>query len=239
MKSLTLTLSLLLALSLSACNDGDGRAVPPSDSLEDQAAYILGHDLGFNIHHQLEDLEARDTRLNQDAILSGFRAGLRGDTLEMSQSEIDSVMVAFQDQVTQRAGAAGRAEGEAFLQEYAQQEGVTTTESGLRYRVIEEGDGPSPGVEDVVTIHYEGRLVNGEVFDSSQRRGQPARFPVQGVVPGFSEALQLMQTGGRYEIVLPPELGYGDQAPPTIGPGQTLIFEVQLLEIEEGEQPAG
>jgi len=230
MRHLYFILPLALFLMMGACQAQD-RTTPPSDSLEDQAAFILGHDIGFNVHHQIEDLEGRQTQLSQDAILAGFRAGLRGDSLEMSQTEIDSVMKAFQTQVMERAGAASRAEGQAFLDQFSQQENVTTTESGLRFRVIEEGEGDTPDADDVVTIHYEGRLPNGEVFDSSHRRGQPAQFPVQGVVEGFSEALQMMRPGGSYEIALPPELGYGDQAPPAIGPGATLIFTVDLIEV--------
>jgi FKBP-type peptidyl-prolyl cis-trans isomerase FklB len=224
--SKTLTLLVLAgALALGACN-GQERTTPPSDSLEDQAAFILGHDIGANIHHQIEDLG-----FTEDAVMAGFRAGLRGDSLELSQQQVDSIMVAFQTQVMDRMVTSNRADGEAFLADFDQQPDVVTTDTGLRYRVLEDGEGATPGPDDVVTLHYEGRLPDGEVFDSSHRRGQPATFPVQGVVPGFSEALQLMQAGGKYEIVLPPELGYGDQAPPAIGPGQTLIFTVDLLEI--------
>lgn len=228
--SKTLTLFMLAgALALSACNAQE-RTTPPSDSLEDQAAFILGHDIGSNIHHQIEDLG-----FTEDAVMAGFRAGLRGDSLDMSQQEVDSIMVAFQTRVMDRMVQTNRADGQAFLTEFDQQADVVTTESGLRYRVLEEGEGGNPSPDDVVTLHYEGRLPDGKVFDSSHRRGQPATFPVQGVVPGFSEALQLMQAGGKYEIVLPPELGYGDQAPPAIGPGQTLIFTVDLLEIGQSQ----
>jgi len=231
-------LVLSSVLLLGACNAQDA-TTPPSDSLEDQAGYILGHDIGFNVHQQLDGLEEGGTTISHDAVMAGFRAGLRGDTLGMTPQQVDSIMTAFQAQVTEQqtaaaaqAGAASRAAGEEFVREFEQQDDVITTESGLRYRVIQEGEGETPGLNDMVTIHYEGRLTDGEVFDSSHRRGQPARFPVQGVVPGFSEALQLMRPGGRYEIVLPPELGYGDQAPPSIGPGQTLIFEVEMLEVQ-------
>lgn len=234
----TFTFIILSSVLLLGACQAQEPTTPPSDSLEDQAGYILGHDIGFNVHQQLDGLEEGGTTISHDAVMAGFRLGLRGDTLAMSQQQVDSIMTAFQQQVTQQqqeamaaVGATRRAEGQAFIQEFEQQEGVVTTDSGLRYRVLEEGEGETPGPADTVTIHYEGRLPDGEVFDSSHRRGEPARFPVQGVVPGFSEALQLMRPGGRYEIVLPPELGYGDQAPPTIGPGATLIFTVEMLEI--------
>jgi len=227
-----LLLPLAALLLLAACDRPAPERVPTeADPLENRAAYILGHELGMAFHQQIGDLGERDTRIDEDVVLSGFRAGLRGDSLPYSQAEIEATMTAFQDSVILRAGAGARRTGQTFLTEYGQQEGVVTTESGLRYRVLEPGQGPSPTQADQVVIHYEGRLTDGDVFDSSVQRGEPVRFPVQGVVPGFSEALQLMQAGGRYEIVLPPELGYGDQAPPRIGPGQTLIFEVQLLEV--------
>lgn len=226
-------LSLGLAgLLLAGC--GDDQLKPPTDSIEDQAAFILGHNIGQGIHDQITDLEGRDTRIDKEAVLAGFRAGLRGDTLQFTAVEVQSIMTAFEEGIMQRASAAGRAEGDAFIAEYERQEGVITTASGLRYRVLEEGHGESPTANDVVTIHYEGRLPDGEVFDSSHLRGQPATLPVQGVVPGFAEALQLMRTGGRYEIVLPPELAYGEHGPPAIGPNRTLIFTVELIAVERG-----
>jgi FKBP-type peptidyl-prolyl cis-trans isomerase len=128
-------------------------------------------------------------------------------------------------------GERARRDGEAFLAEFSARPGVTTTESGLRYRVIRQGDGPSPTIENDVVVHYEGMLPDSTVFDSSYRRGEPVRFPVTGVIPGFTEALQLMRVGGQYEIVLPPDLAYGDSPQGPGGPGSTLIFTVELLEV--------
>lgn len=232
-----LILTLAPLLLLAACQP-EARTTPPSDSLEDRSGYILGHEIGMAFHEQVDQLGERNVQLTEEAIMSGFRAGLRGDTLPYTDQEVQATMQAFQDTVQARvaafdrvAGEERRGVGQQFLEEYSRQEGVTTTESGLRIRVLEEGEGRSPLPADEVLVHYEGRFPDGEVFDSSLQRGEPVRFPVQGVVPGFAEALQHMEPGGRYEIVLPPELAYGDDAPPRIGPGRTLIFVVNLLDV--------
>jgi FKBP-type peptidyl-prolyl cis-trans isomerase len=236
---LILPLAAALVLGLSACN-GQPDDRPPSDNLEDQAAWIAGHGIGANMHEQIEYFGERQTELNRDAIVSGFRAGLRGDSLPYTDEEVTLIMQAFQDTLmardqrfADREGSRAREEGVAFGEQFGQREGSVVTESGLRYRVIDEGQGESPTVNDVVSVHYEGRLVDGSVFDSSRERGQPAMFPLQGVVPGFSEALQLMRPGARYEVVMPPDLAYGNQPPPgsPIPPGATLIFDIELLEV--------
>lgn len=123
-------------------------------------------------------------------------------------------------------------EGAAFRAKNAERQEVTTTASGLQYEVLAEGAGVVPGHTDRVTVHYRGTLVDGTEFDSSYRRGQPATFPLNGVIAGWTEALQLMRVGSKHRIVLPPELGYGSRgAPPRIGPNATLVFDVELLAI--------
>ena len=131
------------------------------------------------------------------------------------------------------------AAGEAFLEENEKSEGVVTTRSGLQYLVLHEGDGPRPKATDSVTVHYRGTLIEGIEFDSSYERDEPASFPLQGVIPGWTEALQLMKVGSRYRIFIPSHLAYGEQgAGMMIGPNATLIFEVELLEIEGKTSPA-
>ena len=126
-----------------------------------------------------------------------------------------------------------RAQGEAFLAENAQREGVVTLPSGLQYEVLEEGDGATPRRRSTVVVHYSGTLIDGTPFDSSYSRGEPARFPVNRVIPGWTEALQLMQVGDKWRLFIPADLAYGDRgAGPVIGPGSTLIFEVELLEVQ-------
>lgn len=125
-----------------------------------------------------------------------------------------------------------RAAGEAFLAENAQREGVVTLPSGLQYEVIEEGDGATPGRRSTVVVHYSGTLIDGTPFDSSLQRGEPARFPVNRVIPGWTEALRLMQVGDKWRLFIPADLAYGDRGVgPVITPGSTLIFEVELLEV--------
>jgi FKBP-type peptidyl-prolyl cis-trans isomerase len=124
------------------------------------------------------------------------------------------------------------AKGEAFLTQNKTREGVQETDSGLQYVVLEAGDGPKPGPTDTVTVHYEGTLIDGTVFDSSFERGQPVSFPLNRVIPGWTEGVQLMQRGARYQFFIPPHLGYGESgAGGVIGPNETLIFTVELQEV--------
>ena len=134
----------------------------------------------------------------------------------------------------QEAAGPNKIEGQKFLEANMLKEGVTTTASGLQYKVIKAGSGNKPKATDTVTVHYQGTLVNGTEFDSSYRRGQPVSFPVNGVIPGWTEALQLMEAGAKWQIVIPSNLAYGDRgAGPQIGPNATLIFEIELISIQE------
>lgn len=130
-----------------------------------------------------------------------------------------------------------RAESEAFLQANKNKPGVKTTDSGLQYKVITEGTGPLPTAEDIVTVHYSGKLIDGTEFDSSYKRGEPINFPLNGVIPGWTEALQQMKVGSTWELYIPSKLAYGEHgAPPVIGPNQALIFKVNLIGIN-GKKP--
>ena len=147
---------------------------------------------------------------------------------EVSAAEDQAGKAAMTQQIAQRNAEAA----ERFLSENAQKEGVVVTESGLQYRKIKEGTGPSPTETEFVKVHYEGRLVDGTVFDSSVARNQPASFSLGQVIPGWQEALPMMKVGGKWELVVPPKLAYGDRSvPPYIMPNSTLVFEVELLEI--------
>jgi len=135
--------------------------------------------------------------------------------------------------VTQATNNTG-SQGEVFLDKNKTKKGVVTLNDGLQYKIIKKGTGPKPTLQDTVTVHYLGHLVNGTEFDSSYKRGEPATFPVSGVIPGWTEALQLMPVGSTWELYIPASLAYGEQgAPPSIGPNETLIFKVQLLEIKK------
>ena len=217
---------LAAVLTLAACEQ---TADPGSlDTLDEKVAYIVGHDLGMALHDQMEQLDAQNVELDNDLIVSAVRDGLNGDTLLFSEAEVDSLMRTFQDTLVARQSLANLRESEAFLAETA------ATESGLLYKVLETGEGPSPELGDTVVVNYRGTLPDSTEFDSSFNRGQPARFVVGEVIPGWHEALQLMQVGAQYELYIPADLAYGDQAPPQIGPNRALIFEVELLDVMPG-----
>lgn len=222
--------ALLLALGLAACDNGTASSErAPTDDLNDQASYILGHELGYAFYQQQQQLAEQDVQFDEAVVRAGFNAGLRGDTLPYDNQEVQRIMMAFQDSVMTRASGTARTSGTAFRAEFAAQEGVEETESGLLIRTLREGSGANPTENDAVQVHYEGRLTDGEVFDSSYQRGEPATFPLAGVIPGFAEGIQLMQPGGEYELVIPPDMAYGDSPQGPGGPGQTLIFRIELL----------
>lgn len=214
-----------------------GAEVSRLDSDLERLSYGMGYNLGSRIKGEME--------LDIDAFAAGVRHGSEGGERLMSDEEIAASMQKFQEEEMARheslmaeLGAANLAESEAFLAENGAREDVVTTESGLQYRVIEEGTGAKPTLTDTVEVHYRGTLVDGTEFDSSYARGEPVSFPVSGVIPGWTEALQLMPVGSRWELVIPSELAYGPGGTGgPIGPNQALIFEVELLGIvgEDGE----
>jgi FKBP-type peptidyl-prolyl cis-trans isomerase FklB len=199
------------------------------DSEVKEASYLLGY-------KQIEDLlKQTEGVIDAQAYLRGASDFVGDADSQVSDADQARVFQALQAAVAAKqveASAGVQQEGDAFRAEYASREGVIQLPSGLLYEVITEGSGPKPTASDTVTTHYHGTLVDGTVFDSSVERGQPASFPVGGVIAGWTEALQLMNTGSKWRLVLPPELAYGDRgAGGQIKPGATLMFEVELLEI--------
>ncbi|WP_018691659.1 FKBP-type peptidyl-prolyl cis-trans isomerase [Algicola sagamiensis] len=199
------------------------------DSVELQASYGVGRQMG-------EQLAANPFEgLDVHAVMDGFQDAL---TAQESRVSIEEIQVAFTEinQRMQQAAAEQAqklaAEGEVFLAENAKREEIQVTDSGLQYEVLEEGEGEIPTLESTVRTHYHGTLINGDTFDSSYDRGQPAEFPVQGVIKGWTEALQLMKTGSKWRLYIPSHLAYGEQgAGGRIGPNATLIFDIELLDI--------
>lgn len=193
----------------------------------DKFSYSVGMDIGKNIQDQAID------SLNVELLLNGLRdildtTGEPKFTFEESQQEIQNYLTKVREEKT----AAAKTAAAGFLAENAKKEGVTVTESGLQYEVITEGSGAKPTAEQEVTVHYHGTLPDGTVFDSSVDRGEPATFPLNRVIPGWTEGVQLMNVGSKYRFVIPSELAYGDQgAGQLIQPGATLVFEVELLSI--------
>lgn len=231
-----------IAAAVAGCNDQPASEAK-LETEEQKVSYGMGLNLGGRIQEEFD--------LDVDAFALGMRHAVEGGERLMTDEEIATAVQSFQQrQMAEREGEfkkqaeANQAASEAYLAKNAQKEGVVTTDSGLQYRVLEQGEGEKPGPDDVVTVHYRGTLVDGTEFDSSYQRGEPVTFPVAGVIPGWTEALQLMSVGSKYELVIPPELGYGPGGTGgVIGPNAALIFEVELLgigdETAQGQQPQG
>lgn len=206
------------------------------DSPQARRSYALGMDIGNSLKELPVDIQV-------DELAEGVRDTVSGNETRLSQEELDGVMQSFvQDmEAAQQKKASEQAnnnleKGEQFLAENKDKEGVQTTDSGLQYKVVEEGDGPSPDADDSVTVHYTGKLIDGTVFDSSRKRGEPVTFPVDAVIPGWTEALQLMKQGAKYELYIPADLAYGERgAGAQIGPNETLIFDVELIGVDKND----
>lgn len=223
----------LICLSILACN-----AQPSEKSkLENQnekVAYTIGMNIGKSLKR--DSLQTLDLNL----ILQGMKHGLSGKDSLLSEKEMNDVMMAFQQEMNNKAEAATKAKGEGnlkagikFLEENKSKDGVKVTPSGLQYKVIKEGTGAMPTASSTVTVHYKGTLIDGTTFDSSIDRGEPASFQVNQVIPGWTEALQMMKKGSKWMLYIPSGLAYGDRAAgPTISPNSTLIFEVELIDIK-------
>ncbi|MDY6814487.1 MAG: FKBP-type peptidyl-prolyl cis-trans isomerase [Pseudomonadota bacterium] len=206
---------------------------PKLESTEQKVSYGMGLVLGERMSNDLPDLQ-------MDQFLQGIQHGHAGDeeTRRLTREEIQQALVAYQqklqeDQKMQMEELArkNKEAGEAFLAENAEKDGVETTESGLQYEVIEEGSGDKPSAEDTVRVHYTGELLSGEVFDSSRERGEPVTFALNQVIPGWTEGLQLMSEGARYKLYIPADLAYGPGGNRSIGPNETLVFDVELLDV--------
>jgi FKBP-type peptidyl-prolyl cis-trans isomerase len=214
----TLALSSLLAVPAFAQD-----AVLDTD--EAKVSYALGMMIGENIK-PFSDLDF-------DVLLQGLKAQKTGEATQMNIQEAQAALQAHQQKAATEATAAAAIEGQAYLESNKAREGVMVTESGLQYEVLTAAEGAKPSIDDTVSVHYAGTLIDGTEFDSSITRGEPASFPLKGVIPGWTEGLQLMNLGSKYRFVIPSDLAYGDRgAGEKIGPGATLVFEVELLEIK-------
>ena len=229
--------TLLISGLTVSCNNmtgGSGGEVS-IETPEDSVSYSAGVSVANNLKAQTEDF-------NIEVLLKGMSDVLtEGKELAISEEQCTQIIQAYAMKKQQEMAAEGQKEasenlekGQAFLEENATKEGITTTESGLQYEVLKEGEGAAPTAEDEVTVHYHGTTIDGTVFDSSVERGEPATFPLNGVIRGWTEGLQLMKTGAKYKFYIPSDLAYGAQRrSEEIGPNETLIFEVELLSISE------
>jgi FKBP-type peptidyl-prolyl cis-trans isomerase len=200
---------------------------------KDKVSYALGMNLGTNLHRDSIDI---DTAI----FLRALKDTLAGGKTLLTESETRAALTQLQTEVRGKqmekmklAGEANKKEGDSFLTANKTKEGIVTLPSGLEYKILTQGTGPKPAATDTVVCNYRGTLINGTEFDSSYKRGQPAIFPVSGVIKGWTEALQLMPVGSKWQLFLPAELAYGERGPsPEIGPNSTLVFEVELLSIQ-------
>ena len=220
----------ILGLALAACNEEQKKEVS-FDSNMDKVSYGMGLNIGKNFKQQELDM-------NIDAIAEGMRDAMAGkQRLEDDVIKVAAEAIRDREMEKQRALADAQSQkGTDFLADNARREGVTSTESGLQYEVITQGsgEGESPAVTDTVSVHYHGTLIDGTVFDSSVERGQPAQFPLNAVISGWTEALQLMKVGDKWKLYLPSEIAYGARSPsPKIPANSALVFEVELLEIKK------
>ena len=233
MKSIIVT---TLALSFAVSVLGEDKAANFKDQ-KDKFSYAIGLNIGMNFKKQNIDV-------NTDMITAGVKDGLSGKP-QMTMDQIREVMMNFEKDMQAKQAEMGKkneADAQKFLADNKNKEGVKTTASGLQYKVLKEGNGAQPKSTDNVTVNYRGTLMDGTEFDSSYKRGQPATFPVGGVIKGWTEALQLMKVGSKYQLFIPPNLAYGEHSPsPQIPPNSLLIFEVELMNVQPSttSSPAG
>ncbi len=217
-----------------AASQANAQDTPSLKTQQDKVSYSIGRNIGENLKRQSVDV-------NQDALAAGIKDALSEGQPLLSDEEVRKVLSEFQQEMRVKAetsmnelGEKNKKEGEAFLSANKKNEGVITLPSGLQYKVITEGTGKSPQASDTVTTHYRGTLIDGTEFDSSHKRGEPATFPVGGVIAGWTEALQLMKVGSKWQLFIPSDIAYGARgAGQMIGPHASLIFEVELLSIKE------
>jgi len=228
---IALALSGLFFLQPGCKAEQKGSAGQKPQETRDKVSYSIGVSFGNN-------LKRDDLDINPEFLAKGIKDVFSGKTV-MTDDEMKATLQAFQKEMEgkmqakqQALGEKNKAESDKFLAENKKKDGVVTTPSGLQYKIVKEGTGPKPKASDVVSVTYRGTLVNGTEFDKSK---EPVSFQVQGVIPGWVEALQMMPVGSQWQLFIPPNLAYGESAPPAIGPNQTLIFDVELVGIKKAE----
>jgi FKBP-type peptidyl-prolyl cis-trans isomerase FkpA len=237
--------SLLAAsiMAVSGCQEKVDTPAAAQVQLENDAqkqAYAIGASVSLYIARTLDQQKILGVELDKSIILKGMQAGLSGE-VQMSDEDVKATLQGLDEQLSDLANAkaeedakVSKAQSEKFLQDNAKREGVTVTDSGLQFEVVEAGKGAKPAVDDIVTVHYTGSLSDGTVFDSSVERGEPATFSLGQVIPGWTEGLQLMSVGAKYKLYIPSDLAYGEEgAGQSIPPNAALVFDVELLSIGE------
>ena len=223
---------IISAAALASCNTGGGQKEVKLNTFEDSASYAVGRTIGANLKADFEAQKVDDS-FDRTLVVAGLADALGDDSTKVSKEQAQVLVDRFFEQLNDKRSLENSTAGAEFLAENGAKAGVVTTESGLQYIVIKEGEGESPTAADQVLVHYTGKLLNGEVFDSSYERNQPVTFYVRSVIPGWTEALQLMKPGAEYKLFIPSDLAYGEQGNPRggIGPNEVLIFDVKLIDI--------
>jgi FKBP-type peptidyl-prolyl cis-trans isomerase FklB len=239
-KPMTKSISLVavMAVALSSCDGQDSKPVDLTSS-SDSASYAIGVSIGTGL---LGDFKAEglDSNLNMDLLLAGFRQALITEDAVLNEEQANTAVQGYLAKLGEEKAEKNKAIGEKFLAENKGKANVITTESGLQYIAIKEGEGTAPTVMDQVKVHYTGKLMNGEVFDSSEDRGEPVTFYLRSVIPGWTEVLQLMKPGAEYKVFIPGQLAYGPNGGPKgsgIGPNEVLLFDIKLIDVIAGEAP--
>ena len=219
--------------SVQACSQSSEKGAPMElKNQQDKASYSIGVSIGKNLKDQKVDIQT-------DILVKGLLDAYTGAKTQLTEKEMGDVLTQFQQEIMAKAqeeaakkGGENKSKGEKFLADNKNKPGVKTTPSGLQYSVISEGSGPKPTASSTVKVHYTGKLIDGTTFDSSVDRGEPVEFPLNGVIKGWTEGVQLMSKGAKYKFYIPSELAYGERgAGNAIGPNETLVFEVELLDI--------
>jgi FKBP-type peptidyl-prolyl cis-trans isomerase FklB len=211
-----------------SCGGNKGGGDVTMKTKTDSVAYAIGITIGSNM--KKDGLDS----LNLDILSNAIKHSLKGDSLQMNPQQAQMAIQAFVGEKQRMKSEANIAIGKKFLDENKSKSGVKTLPDGLQYMVMKEGSGPMPQATDTVVVDYHGTLIDGTIFDSTRDRGQPATYPVNGFIKGFSEALQMMKVGSKWKLFIPSELAYGDRsAGPKVPPNSTLVFELELLSIKK------
>lgn len=199
---------------------------------KEKQSYSMGANIGSG-------MKAQSIEVDPDAFVQGWKDAISGEKKLLTDDEIRETLTALQTELREKQaernkvlGEKNKKEGEAFLAENKKKEGVKTLPSGMQYKVIKEGTGKAPAADNTVVCNYRGTLIDGTEFDSSYKRGEPATFPLNQIIPGWTEALQLMKEGAKWQLFIPANLAYGEQSTGIIGPNSVLIFEIELISVK-------
>lgn len=222
---------LVLTVGVAGCQNSGKKSEIKLTSKNDSVSYALGVLIGENNKQQMKSAPGVD-QLDKKILIAAFEKAFMGDSVQIKAEKANATIQSFFAQVSKVEGDKNLKAGEEFLAANKSKPGVVTLPSGLQYEIIKAGTGPKPKADEEVKCHYQGTTIDGKVFDSSIKRGEPATFPVNRVIPGWTEALQLMPVGSKWKLYIPASLGYGERgAGQDIKPNSALIFEVELLEI--------